>query len=132
MLAWAFPSMYCDYHTHTPLCLHASGTPQEYVQAAVRAGLREYGISDHAPMPGEPFDDWRMKQADMPAYLDWLTEARECWRRNRKGPAGPFRHQSNSEAILMITLSDSVLDDLRTFRGRNAARTIRIEKGSSG
>ena len=28
----------------------------------------------------------------------------------------------------MITLSDSVLDDLRTFRGRNAARTIRIEK----
>lgn len=50
--------MYCDYHTHTPLCLHASGTPQEYVQAAVRAGLREYGISDHAPMPGEPFDDW--------------------------------------------------------------------------
>ena len=70
--------MYCDYHTHTPLCLHASGTPQEYVQAAIRAGLREYGISDHAPMPGEPFDDWRMKQADMPAYLDWLTEAREC------------------------------------------------------
>ena len=70
--------MYCDYHTHTPLCLHASGTPQEYVQAAVRAGLREYGISDHAPMPGEPFDDWRMKQTDMPAYLDWLTEAREC------------------------------------------------------
>ena len=62
----------------SPLCLHASGTPQEYVQAAVRAGLREYGISDHAPMPGEPFDDWRMKQADMPAYLDWLTEAREC------------------------------------------------------
>ena len=32
----------------------------------------------------------------------------------------------------MITLSDSVLDVLRTFRGRNAARTIRIEKGSSG
>ena len=78
--------MYCDYHTHTPLCLHASGTPQEYVQAAVRAGLREYGISDHAPMPGEPFDDWRMKQADMPAYLDWLTEARlvsRHWARDR-------------------------------------------------
>ena len=29
--------MYCDYHTHTPLCLHASGTPQEYVRAAARA-----------------------------------------------------------------------------------------------
>ena len=32
----------------------------------------------------------------------------------------------------MITLSDSVLDDLRTFRGRNAAPTHRIEKGSNG
>ena len=35
MLAWAFPSMYCDYHTHTPLCLHASGTPQEYVLSLI-------------------------------------------------------------------------------------------------
>lgn len=69
--------MYCDYHTHTPLCLHASGTPQEYVQAAIRTGLREYGISDHAPMPGEPFDDWRMKQAHMGAYLDWIRESQE-------------------------------------------------------
>lgn len=32
----------------------------------------------------------------------------------------------------MITLSDSVLDDLKTFRGRNADRSIRIETGSSG
>ena len=77
MLACAFLFMYCDYHTHTPLCLHASGTPQEYVQSAVRAGLREYGISDHAPMQEEPFDDWRMKQADMGAYLDWIREATE-------------------------------------------------------
>lgn len=70
--------MYCDYHTHTPLCLHATGTPQEYVQAAIKEGLHEYGISDHAPMPDEPFDDWRMKQADIPAYLDWIAEARSC------------------------------------------------------
>ena len=77
MLAWGSLFMYCDYHTPTPLCLHASGTPQEYVQSAVRAGLREYGISDHAPMQEEPFDDWRMKQADMGAYLDWIREATE-------------------------------------------------------
>lgn len=69
--------MYCDYHTHTPLCLHASGTPQEYVEAAAKAGLREYGIADHAPMEHEPFDDWRMKQSDMTAYLTWIREARE-------------------------------------------------------
>ncbi len=67
-----------DYHTHTPLCLHAEGAPGEYVRAALDAGLSQYGISDHAPMEDEPFDDWRMRQSDMPAYLDWIAEARRC------------------------------------------------------
>lgn len=67
-----------DYHTHTPLCLHAEGTPDQYVRACLDAGLRQYGISDHAPMPDEPFDDWRMKQADIPRYLEWIEEARAC------------------------------------------------------
>lgn len=49
-----------------------------------------------------------------------------------KMPAGPFRRRSPNREANMITLSDSVLDDLKTFRGRKADRTIRIEKGSSG
>lgn len=38
--------------------------------------LVEYGIADHAPMPNEPFDDWRMAQADLPAYFAWIERAR--------------------------------------------------------
>ncbi len=68
--------MYCDYHTHTPLCLHAEGTPAEYVRAAVKAGLKEFGMADHAPMEEEPYDAWRMKQAELPVYLDMIEEAR--------------------------------------------------------
>ncbi len=68
--------MYCDYHTHTPLCLHAEGTPAEYVRAAVKAGLKEFGMADHAPMKEEPYDDWRMKQAELPTYLNMIEEAR--------------------------------------------------------
>lgn len=67
-----------DYHTHTPLCLHAEGTPEQYVRASLDAGLGQYGISDHAPMPDEPFDDWRMKQADIPRYLEWIGRARDA------------------------------------------------------
>ena len=67
-----------DYHTHTPLCLHAEGTPSQYVASALEKGLSEYGIADHAPMPNEPFDQWRMKQSDLPAYFDWIDEACEC------------------------------------------------------
>lgn len=66
-----------DYHTHTPLCLHANGTAREFVESALSKGLTEYGIADHAPMPDEPFDQWRMRQSDLPAYFDWIEEARE-------------------------------------------------------
>lgn len=69
--------MPADYHTHTPLCLHAEGAPEEYVDAALAAGVTEYGISDHAPQTPEPFDNWRMKLADLPVYQDWIRSAEE-------------------------------------------------------
>jgi histidinol-phosphatase (PHP family) len=65
-----------DYHTHTPLCKHATGEPEEYIAAARSAGLTEYGISDHAPARPEPFDDWRMLESDLPAYFEWIERAR--------------------------------------------------------
>ena len=68
--------MPADYHTHTPLCRHASGEPESFVEAALAAGLTEYGISDHAPQIPEPFDDWRMMTAELPQYFDWVQRAR--------------------------------------------------------
>lgn len=69
--------MLTDYHTHTPLCLHADGLPIDYAAAAVARGLAEIGISDHAPMDGpEPFDEWRMRRADLPRYFEMVAEAR--------------------------------------------------------
>ncbi len=67
----------CDYHTHTPLCMHAEGTAEEYVDAAIAAGLMEYGIADHAPVQPEPFDDWRMLTSQLTDYYDWIMRARE-------------------------------------------------------
>lgn len=69
--------MTADYHTHTPLCHHATGTPAEYVAAALAAGLMEYGIADHAPVGEGFFDDWRMLAADLPRYEDWIAAARD-------------------------------------------------------
>ena len=70
--------MLADYHTHTPLCHHADGTPREYVEAALAAGLTEYGVSCHAPVQPEPFDEWRMLTSDLPAYFEWVNAARNC------------------------------------------------------
>ena len=52
------------------------GAPEAFVDAAVAAGLSEYGISDHAPHLPEPFDDWRMSVAELPAYFEWIERAR--------------------------------------------------------
>lgn len=68
--------MIADYHTHTPLCHHAEGEPESFVDAALAAGLREYGISDHAPHIPEPFDDWRMLESELPAYYQFITRAK--------------------------------------------------------
>jgi histidinol-phosphatase (PHP family) len=67
--------MPANYHTHTPLCRHAEGEPEAYIDAALAAGLSEYGISDHAPQVPEPFDDWRMPAAELPEYLRWIGRA---------------------------------------------------------
>lgn len=67
--------MLTDYHTHTPLCLHAEGHPREYVRQARARGLAEIGFSDHNPMP-EYFDDWRMPMSDFPKFLEIVEEAR--------------------------------------------------------
>jgi len=54
--------MIADYHTHTPFCHHAEGEPESYVDAAIAAGLTEYG--------------WRMSMNNLPTYLNWIERAR--------------------------------------------------------
>lgn len=68
--------MPADFHSHTPLCRHAEGEPEAYVDAAIAAGLSAYGISDHAPAIPEPFDDWRMSAEELPEYFAWIDRAR--------------------------------------------------------
>ena len=38
-----------NYHTHTTRCMHAIGQDEEYVQAAIKAGIKKLGFSDHTP-----------------------------------------------------------------------------------
>lgn len=41
--------MLANYHTHTKRCHHATGEDREYVEAAIRAGLKILGFADHCP-----------------------------------------------------------------------------------
>ncbi|HOW68260.1 MAG TPA: histidinol-phosphatase HisJ family protein [Candidatus Paceibacterota bacterium] len=64
-----------DYHLHTRLCRHAEGEPRDYADCAVRVGLREIGFSDHAPMPRDNYDNWRMNQNQLDEYVEWVRRA---------------------------------------------------------
>ena len=54
-----------DYHLHTTLCRHAEGEPTEYAAQAAKIGLYEIGFTEHAPMPGDDFYNWRMLESEM-------------------------------------------------------------------
>jgi histidinol-phosphatase (PHP family) len=65
-----------DYHTHTPLCNHATGSRAEYLAAAEAAGLAEIGVSDHTPWPKGYDTRWRMKPEEFPIYKELIDEMR--------------------------------------------------------
>ena len=58
--------MIVDLHNHTPLCNHAVGTIDEYIQNAITANTKYFGICDHAPMDFDP--KYRMKFEEMDQY----------------------------------------------------------------
>ena len=41
--------MIVNYHTHTKRCMHATGEDREYVEAAIKSGLKILGFADHCP-----------------------------------------------------------------------------------
>ncbi|MGN1411691.1 MAG: histidinol-phosphatase [Oscillospiraceae bacterium] len=41
--------MIANYHTHTKRCQHARGEDREYIESAIKGGLKILGFSDHCP-----------------------------------------------------------------------------------
>lgn len=64
--------MKIDLHNHTVRCNHATGSEEEYIQAAINAGTVVYGFSDHAPMD---FDEkYRMSFDQMREYEERVRQ----------------------------------------------------------
>ncbi|MDD5052397.1 MAG: histidinol-phosphatase [Sulfuricurvum sp.] len=67
--------MKVDLHNHTILCNHATGTVNQYVEAAIECNTHYFGFSDHAPMHYDP--QYRMTFEQMVLYEQWIKEAQE-------------------------------------------------------
>ena len=69
--------MLVDLHNHTPLCNHAKGELEAYIEAAIAQGTRYFGFSDHAPMD---FDEkYRMSFSQMCDYETSVLEAKKAY-----------------------------------------------------
>lgn len=63
-----------DYHMHTPLCQHASGPMEAYVEHAIELGLRQIGFSCHNPLPRSLGSDVRMKESELDYYVQRVRD----------------------------------------------------------
>lgn len=70
--------MIVDLHNHTPLCNHAEGTIDEFIQNAIASNTKVFGFSDHAPMDFDP--KYRMKFEDMQNYERDVLFAKEKYK----------------------------------------------------
>lgn len=76
--------MIANYHTHTSRCGHAEGTEREYVEQALKAGMKTLGFSDHTPY--DFFDStprnrpMRMMPEELPDYADTVRVLAEEYR----------------------------------------------------
>ncbi len=68
-----------NYHTHTTRCRHASGTEREYIENAIKAGMKTLGFSDHVPypFPADYYSGFRMATDQTEDYATTLAALRE-------------------------------------------------------
>lgn len=70
-----------DLHTHHFRCGHADGNIREYVEAAISAGLKVIGISDHTPYFGsteeQPFPYIAMGKAELANYVNEVLQLKQ-------------------------------------------------------
>lgn len=71
--------MLANYHTHTQRCLHAKGEDREYIEQAIKGGMKVLGFSDHCPWI---FDDGhvsgtRMRPCELDDYFASLTDLKK-------------------------------------------------------
>ena len=77
--------MTVNYHTHTTRCRHATNTEREYIESAIRNGIKVLGFADHAPYifhgpayenfrDGKYYSNFRMFPEQAEDYFRTLTD----------------------------------------------------------
>ncbi len=67
------------FHAHTTRCHHAEGTEREYIESALKGGMKVLGFSDHAPymFPDGYYSNFRMEPDKLDGYVTTLEKLKE-------------------------------------------------------
>jgi len=76
--------MFANYHTHTTRCHHASGTEREYIENALKSGMKILGFSEHVPydIPESRHSWYHMSLDDLDDYMQTLSDLRQEYRQD--------------------------------------------------
>jgi len=69
-----------NFHTHTKRCGHAVGEDVEYIEAAIKAGFKTLGFSDHVPLPGISQKRIRANYDELEGYLHDINVLKEQYK----------------------------------------------------
>lgn len=74
--------MTANYHSHTYRCKHAVGSEREYVENAIKAGIKILGFSDHSPyiFTNGYVSCFRMLPSETEGYFRTITDLRDEYR----------------------------------------------------
>ncbi len=68
--------MVYNFHAHTPRCRHATGSEREYIEAAISAGVKDWGFSEHIPFifPNGRENSYRLPLVEVQDYINTVNE----------------------------------------------------------
>ena len=73
-----------NIHSHTYRCGHASGTDEEYVLGAIKAGFEIMGFADHVILPNAAQIGMRGNPYELDGYLQSIGELQEKYKEKIK------------------------------------------------
>lgn len=110
MNLYDYQNIKVNFHTHTTRCQHARGEDREYVEAAIQAGFKVLGFSDHAPyFFGENIKSrMRMTIEEMPDYVDSIEKL-------KKEYSNDIEIKLGLETEYLPDYFDALMEDLKPY-----------------
>lgn len=68
-----------NFHTHCYFC-DGEGSPKEYVEEAIKRGIKYLGFSSHAPLPFS--NEWTMSENNVEKYINMINKLKNKYKKD--------------------------------------------------